>query len=58
MLGELCMVCEPLIACSDHPFSMYAKFSEKLAFLTLCYVHVRMHIREQEMTVFQKGLRT
>ena len=52
------MVCEPLIAYSDHPFSMYAKFSEKLAFLALCYVHVRMHTREQEMTVFQESLRS
>ena len=28
----------------DHPFSAYAKFSEKLIFLTPCYAHVGVHI--------------
>ena len=28
----------------DCSFSMYAKFSEKLAFVTPWYTHVRMHI--------------
>ena len=29
----------------DHSFSTYAKFSEKLTFLTPWYAHVRVHIR-------------
>ena len=41
-----------------HPFSVYAKFLEKLTFLTPWYAHVRMRIRRQEMLVFQKILST
>ena len=36
-----------------HPFSTYAKFSEKLIFSTPCYAHVRM---ELEILVFRKIL--
>ena len=42
----------------SHPLSTYAKFSEKLAFLTPWYAHVRVRIRELEMLVFRKILRT
>ena len=38
-----------------HPLSTYTKFSEKLTFLTLWYVRVR--IRGLEMLVFRKILR-
>ena len=41
-----------------HPFSMYAKFCEKLTFLTPYYVHVRVRIRRLEVLVFRKILRT
>ena len=37
---------------------MYAKFSEKLLFLTPSYAHVRVRIRGLEMLVFRKILRT
>ena len=37
-----------------HPLSTYAKFSEKLTFLTPWYVHVRVRIRGLEMLVFRK----
>ena len=36
----------------------YAKFSEKLTFLTPWYAHVRVRIRELEMSVFRKILCT
>ena len=39
----------------DHPLSTYAKFSEKLTFLA---PHVRVRIRELEILVFRKMLRT
>ena len=39
------------------PLSTYAKFSEKLTFLTLWYAHVRVCIRGLEMLVFRKILR-
>ena len=42
----------------DHPLSTYAKFSEKLTFLTPWYVHVRVYIRGLEMLVFRNILRT
>ena len=42
----------------DHSFSTYAKFSEKITFLTHWYAHVRVRIRELEMLFFQKILRT
>ena len=37
---------------------MYAKFSEKLSFLTPSYAHVRVRIRGLEMLVLRKILRT
>ena len=37
---------------------MYAKFFEKLSFLTPSYAHVRVRIRELEMLVSRKILRT
>ena len=40
-----------------HLLSTYAKFSEKLAFLTLWYAHLRIRIRGVEMLVFPKILR-
>ena len=42
----------------DHPYNTYAKFSEKLTFLTSWYAHVCVRIRELEMLVFRKILRT
>ena len=41
-----------------HPLSTYAKFSEKLTFLIPWHAYVRVRIRELEMLVFQKILRT
>ena len=41
-----------------HPLSMYAKFSEKLTFLTPWYAHVRVRIRGLKMLVLRKILRT
>ena len=41
-----------------NPLSTYAKFSEKLTFLTLWYAHVSVRIRGLEMLVFRKNLRT
>ena len=41
-----------------HPFSTYAKFSEKLTFLTPWYAHVRARIRGLGMLTFRKILRT
>ena len=41
-----------------HPLSMHTKFSEKLTFLTPWYAHLRGRIRELEILVFQKILRT
>ena len=38
--------------------STYAKFSEKLTFLTPWYAHVRVHTRGLEMLAFRKILRT
>ena len=48
----------------NHPFRSYAKFSEKLTFLSPWYAHarvhimgernVRVHIRGKEMLVFEK----
>ena len=35
-----------------HPFGTYAKFFEKLAFLTPWYVHVRVRIKGWKMLVF------
>ena len=35
-----------------HPLSMYAKFYEKVTFLTPWYAHVRVRIRGLEMLVF------
>ena len=35
---------ETLIRTRDHPFSTYAKFSEKLTFVTPRYAHVRVRI--------------
>ena len=42
----------------NHPLSMYAKFSEKLTFLTSWYAHIRVRNRRLEMLVFQKIVRT
>ena len=39
----------------NHPFSAYAKCSEKLTFLTPWYAHVRMRIRGLEMLVFSEN---
>ena len=41
-----------------YPLSTYAKFSEKLIFLTLLYGPVRGRIRGFEILVFRKILRT
>ena len=41
-----------------HPLSTYAKFSEKLTFLTPWYIQVRVRIRGLEMLVFSEILRT
>ena len=41
-----------------YPFSIYAKFSEKLTFLTPWYAHVRVRIRGLEILIFRKILRT
>ena len=41
-----------------HLLSAFAKFSEKLTFLTPWYAHVRVRIRELKMVVFRKSLRT
>ena len=41
-----------------HPLSTYAKFPEKLTFVTPWYVHVRVHIRGLQMLIFRKILRT
>ena len=38
------------------PLSTYAKFSEKLIFLTHWYAHVRGRVRGLEMLVFRKTL--
>ena len=40
------------ITIRDHPFSAYAKFSEKLTFLTTWYAHVRVRIRVQKCYYF------
>ena len=37
-----------------HPFSTYAKFSEKLTFLTPWYAYVRVRIRGNKMLFFGK----
>ena len=42
----------------DHSFSTYAKYFEKIIFLTLSYIHVSVRIRGYEMLVFRKVLRT
>ena len=42
----------------SHPVSVYAKYSEKLIFLTPRYAHVRVRIKGLEMLVFWKILRT
>ena len=47
-----------LVAIRGHPLSTYAKYSEKLAFLTPWYAHVRVRIRELEIIVFRKSLPT
>ena len=41
-----------------HSLSTYAKFSEKLTFLTPWYAHVRVRIRGLKMLIAQKILRT
>ena len=41
-----------------HPLSTYAKFSNKLIFLTPRYEHVRVRITGLEMLVFRKILRS
>ena len=41
-----------------HPLSRYAKFSEKLLFLTPWCAHVRVRINGLEMLVFRKIFRT
>ena len=41
-----------------HSFSAYVKFSEKIQFLTPCYVHIRVRIRGYEMLTFWKILHT
>ena len=41
-----------------HPLSTYAKFSDKLTFLTPWYTHAHVRIRGLEMLVFRKILRT
>ena len=42
----------------DHLFSTYAKFLEKLTFLTPWYAHELVRIRGWEMLVFREILRT
>ena len=41
-----------------HPLSTYAKYSEKLTFLTPWHANALVRIRELEMLVFRKILRT
>ena len=41
-----------------YPLSTYAEFSEKLTFQIPWYAHVRVRIRDLEMLVFRKILRT
>ena len=41
-----------------HPFSMYAKFSEKLTFLTSWYAHICVRSRGLKILVLQKIVRT
>ena len=41
-----------------HPLSTYAKFSEKLTFLTHWYTHILVPIRGLEKLIFRKILRT
>ena len=43
---------------SGHQLSTYAKFSEKLTFLTPSYARPHVHIRVLEMLLFRKILRT
>ena len=50
--------CKSFNADKGHPLSTCAKLSEKLTFLTPLYTHVRVRIRELEMLVFRKLLRT
>ena len=40
---------------SGHPLSTYAKFSEKLTFLTPWYAHIRVRIRGLEMLVVSEN---
>ena len=53
-----CFSSYKVVSLRDHPFSTYAKFSEKLTFLTPWYWYVRVCIRGLEMLVFRKHLRT
>ena len=48
----------PMSTVKGHPFGTYAKFSEKLTFLTPWYAHVRVRIKGKEMLIFRKILRT
>ena len=43
---------ESLETVKDHPFSMYAEFSEKLTFFTPLHAHVCARIRGYEILVF------
>ena len=49
---------KPLNTGWGHPLSTYAKFSEKLTFVTPWYAHVRLRIRGLEMLDFRKIFRT
>ena len=40
----------------DHPLSTYAKFSEKLTFLSPWYAHVLVRIRGLEMFFFSENV--
>ena len=47
-----------LIIKTGHPLSTYAKFAEKLTFLTPWYARIRVRIRGLEMFVLRKILHT
>ena len=61
LLHVLNLNLKDLFMLMGHPVSAYAKFSEKLTFLTLRYTnnaHVSVRISGVEMLVIQKILRT
>ena len=53
-LGVRAKIWKNIMYARGHPLSTYAKFSEKLTFLTPWYAHVCVRIRGLEMLVFRK----